>query len=204
MRAAASIRPVVTLLFLAGLAVCTRAQELVLTEQDNGRTVGAVVGQAILVNLRGNPSTGYTWLLTSTNGDSVVATGPAAYTQDPGGGPGSPGTFSLPFRAVHSGTTTIILDYRQPWDPTSVAEIFSATIAVSEETSEPRLSITLAGTTVVITWPQAGSSEFFLEGTQSLCPSNWAALNVLPLPIGSDYRVTLAAAGAGLFFRLRK
>ena len=193
-----------TLLLVAGVAAWTCAQELVLTEQDNGQTVGAVVDQSILVNLRGNPSTGYTWLLMSTNGDSVVPTGPAAYNADPGGGPGSPGTFSFPFRAVHSGATTLALDYLQPWDPASVLQTFSVTIAVSADMSGPRLSITLTGTTVVITWPQAGSSGFYLEGTQSLSPPSWAALNVLPLPVGSDYQVTLAASGEGLFFRLRK
>ena len=99
MHAAASFRPVVTLLLVAGVAAGTCAQELVLTEQDNGQTVGAVIDQTILVNLRGNPSTGYTWLLTSTNGDSVVPTGPAAYTPDAGGGPGTPATFSFPLRA---------------------------------------------------------------------------------------------------------
>jgi inhibitor of cysteine peptidase len=204
MHAAASFRPVVTLLLVAGVAAGTCAQELVLTEQDNGQTVGAVVSQSILVNLRGNPSTGFTWLLTSTNGDSVVPTGPAAYTPDAGGGPGSPGTFSFPFRAVHSGATTLTLDYLKSWEPTNVTQTFSATIEVSADTSGPRLSIALAETNVVITWPQAGSSGFYLEGTQSLSPPSWAALNVLPLPVGPDYQVTLAASGEALFFRLRK
>ena len=204
MHAVAFFKPVVTLLLMAGVAAGTYAQELVLTEQDDGKIVGAVVDQSIFVNLRGNPSTGYTWLLTSTNGDSVVPTGPAAYTPDAGGGPGSPGTFSFPFRAVHSGPTTLAFDYLQPWDPASVLQSFSATIEVSADTSGPRLSIALAETNMVITWPQSGSSGFYLEGTQSLSPPNWAVLNVLPLPVGLDYQVTSAASGGGLFFRLRK
>jgi predicted secreted protein len=195
---------VATLLFLAGVAVGTQAQDLVLTEEDDGKFVGAVVGQAIIINLRGNASTGDTWQLLSTNGDSVVPVGPATYTQDAGGGPGTPGTFSLPFRAAQSGATTLTLAYVQPWDPASVLQTFGVTIAVSDGASSPELSITLVGPNVVITWPQAGSSDFYLEGTQSLSAPSWAALDVLPLPIGSDYRVTLAASGEGLFFRLRK
>jgi len=204
MRAAAWLRFLLTPLFVAGMVVWSGAQDLVLTAEDDGRTVAVVADQSILINLPGNPSTGYTWLLMSTNGDSVIPTGPAAYIPDPGGGPGSPGTFSFPFLAVHVGATTLALDYLQPWEPTNVARTFSVTIQVTAHTSGPPLSIEFVGSNVVIIWPQAGSTDFYLEGTQTLSPPTWAALNVLPQPVGSDYQVTIAASGAGLFFRLRK
>lgn len=203
MRAAAFAKLVGMLLLVAGVAVPSTAQELVVTEQNDGGSVEAVLGQTILVDLRGNASTGFSWLLISHQGDSVVVTGPSEYIEDPGGGSGRPGTFSFPFRAAELGVTTLTLHYLQPWDPASVLQTFSITITVRAEAPGPRLSIALVGTDAVISWPQAGSDGFILEGTQSLSAPNWAVLNALPLPVGSDYQVTLAAAGQALFFRLR-
>jgi predicted secreted protein len=181
-----------------------QAAELVLTEQDNGKTVAASVDQAILVNLRGNPTTGYTWLLSATNGDSVSATGPRTYTVDPGGGVGRGGTFSFPFSAVKPGQTVLSFDYERYSDPPSVAQTFTVTINVTAEPVLPTLSIELVQTNVVITWPIATSSGFFLEGTATLSPPQWAALNVVALPDGPNYKVILAAFGDSLFFRLRQ
>ena len=82
-------------------------EALVLTEEDNGKTVAGVVDQPVAVNLRGNPTTGYSWMLASTNGDSVIPTGPATYTADSGGGAGVGGTFSFPFQVVKPGETTL-------------------------------------------------------------------------------------------------
>ena len=73
-----------------------------------------------------------------------------------------------------------------------------------DEAPVPLLSIALVGSNVVITWPQAGAEDFFLEGTQTLFPPSWAALNVPPLPVGDAYQVTLAASGETSSFRLRQ
>jgi predicted secreted protein len=167
MHAATFLKSVARLLIVVGVAAWTSAQELVLTEQDDGKIVGTVLGQSILLNLRGNASTGYTWMLISTNGDSVVPTGPVVYTPDAGGGPGNPGTFSFPFRAAHLGETTLNLAYLTPWDPMNVDQSFTVTIRVSADTSGPQLSIALVGNNRVITWRQAGSDGFFLEGKRT-------------------------------------
>jgi len=178
--------------------------ELIVTEEDNGKTVTAVVDQTIAVNLRGNPTTGFQWLLTAAAGDSVVDTGPVIYTPDPGGGVGAGGTFSFPFRAVSPGQTSLAFDYRQPWDPASSAELFVVTIDVSTGDMLPRLTIELVNGSVVIRWPMANSTGFFLEGATRLQPPDWAALNVLPLPEGDRFSVTLSTTGNMLLFRLRK
>jgi len=177
--------------------------DLILTEQDNGTTVAAFVGQGISVVLPGNPTTGYSWLLTTIKGTSVETNGPAIYTSS-GGPPGSGGTFSFPFLAGQPGSATLALEYRQPWDPQSTAGTFGVTIQVAAAVERPRLAITLSTTNIVITWPMAGSSGFFLEGTSSLSQPNWAALNVLPLPEGTNYSATLGHDGPSLFFRLRQ
>jgi len=191
---------------VAALALNAAAQgppppeTLVLTEEDNGATVGAVLEQPIDINLQANPSTGFDWYLVSTNGSSVVSNGPAVFTPD-SPGVGGPGTMSMPFLAVSTGETTLSFVYYQPWNPQDVLTNFAVTINVTS--LSPTLSLTLSGDNVLITWP-TNSSGFFLEGTTSLDPPQWAALNDIPLPDGPNYLVTLGHSGAPLFFRLHK
>jgi inhibitor of cysteine peptidase len=175
---------------------------LVLTETNNGTVANAVVGQPITVNLHGNPSTGFEWLLTNTDGDSARTNGPTIYTPDADGMPGGGGTFSFPFLAVGTGDTTLAFEERRPWEGGTVIANFAVRIHV--RAGGPRLWIELARPNVRLLWPIAGSSGFFLEGTLSLEPAQWAALNVLPLPEGTNYVVTLGPGGKGLYFRLHK
>jgi inhibitor of cysteine peptidase len=179
-------------------------EDLVLTAQHSGQTVAASVGQRIFINLEGNPSTGFSWSLTSSNGDSVVSTGPYVYTATSPGVTGSGGTFSFPFQAVKLGPTTLGLTYRQPWNPEGEVQTFSVTIQVTGESEGPRLSIELMGPTIEITWPVTTSSEYYLKGTSSLTPPRWAAAYILPLTNGPNYKVTLGTAGQALYFRLRR
>jgi len=173
---------------------------LVLTDADNGTATNAAVGRAIGVDLRGSEGTGYTWMLAGSIGDSVVTNGPSTWTPDPGGGVGRGGTVSFPFLAAKPGDTTLVFVCRQPWEGGETASTYAVTIRVS---APPRLSIQLVGTNVFLSWPIAASSGFYLEGAMSLAPPQWAALNVLPLPQGTNYTVTLGTGGRALFFRLR-
>ena len=190
-------------LTIAGAWLCqAQTEELVLTEQDDGRTVEVNVQQSISIQLRGNPSTGYSWLENS-KGDSVVSAGESTYTPDPGGAVGGGGTYRFPFLASSAGTTILSFRYEQPWNPGSLARTFTVTIVVTDPFCGPQLLITIKGNNAVISWPIAGSSGFYLEGTEALRPG-WAALNALPVAEGPNYVVTLPATGSGCFFRLRK
>jgi predicted secreted protein len=175
---------------------------IILTEQDNGKTGMAARGQSLQVNLRGNPSTGFQWILAATNGTSVVPSGSSTFTPDVEGGVGSPGLFSFPFQVAEYGNTTLTFDYLQPWNPQNVLQTFVVTIQVGDMMPQ-ELSVRLEGTNVVITWPIAASSGFYLEGTPGLSPPQWAALNALVVPDGFNYKVILSSEGNGLFFRLR-
>ena len=173
---------------------------LVVSNVDNGSVVGAVPGQAILVNLHGNLSTGFAWSLTNLSGDSVLTNGSMVYIVDPGGGIGVGGTFSFPFLAAKVGDTTLSFQYARVNAPPE--STFSVTIHVTAP--PPRLSIELESASVVISWPILGSTNFFLEGSSNLAPAQWAALNVLPLQEGTNYIVKLGAVGGSLYFRLRQ
>jgi predicted secreted protein len=174
---------------------------LVLTETDDGTTANAVVAQAITVNLRGNLSTGFAWLLGSVTGDSVLANGPTSYVVDPGGGVGVGGTFTFPFLASKEGDTVLSFEYRRSGGGTPI-QSFAVTIHVTA--APPRLSIKLAEANVVISWPIVNSTNFFLEGASSFEPSQWEALNVLPLSDGTNLTVTLGTGGKSVYFRLHR
>jgi predicted secreted protein len=196
-------RCLVAALFAVGLLLSRATGEaqtgaLVITQALNGATVNAAVGQAIEVDLRGNPSTGSNWVLTNVTGDSVLTNGPAVYTPDQPGVVGGGGTFEFPFVAAQPGDTALAFEYLRLGG--APLQSFAVTIHVPA----PPLSITLAKTNVVVSWPIAGSTNCFLEGATSLEPSNWAALNVLPLPNGTNYTVTLGTVGNGLYFRLHR
>jgi inhibitor of cysteine peptidase len=174
---------------------------LVLTEADNGRTVDVGVGQSIVVDLAGNPTTGFAWVLTNSAGQSVLTNGPMVYTPESGGEVGVGGTFAFPFLAVGLGDTSLALLYERPWGGPPAGS-FAVTLHVT--VAEPRLSIRLVNAKVVISWPIAGSTNFFLEGSSTLAPPQWSALNALPLPVGTNNTVMLGTSGRPLYFRLHQ
>jgi predicted secreted protein len=154
----------------------------------------------INVNLVGNLTTGYGWTLTSISSDSVATNGPMTYTVNQGGGVGVGGTFSFSFLAAKPGDVTLGFEYRRAGD-TLPAQTFTVTIHVMAD--PPLLSISLIQPNIIISWPMAGSANFFLEGTTTFAPAQWLALNALPIPEGTNYTVKLGASGNGLYFRLR-
>jgi predicted secreted protein len=172
-----------------------------LTGDDNGKTVSANLQQSIAINLLGNVTTGYAWVLSATNGNSVVPTGASTYTSDPGGAVGAGGTFSFPFFASGIGETTLFFHYQRSWDTNNPLQSFAVTINVVGPPA-PSLAVALRGTNAVVSWPSSDSEGFYLEGVTTVAGA-WAASNALPIRDGTNYTVTLPALGPGLFFRLR-
>lgn len=106
---------------------------LELSEADNGKTVSARVGQEIVVSLRGNPTTGYSWERPAPEGAAVQALGEVEYAADPNpaGLVGVGGTFRARYRAAQPGRAVLRLRYRRPWEPeSSVAARFEVTVNV--------------------------------------------------------------------------
>ena len=87
---------------------------LVLTEKDNDKTVQVTVGQRLVIQLPSTPGTGYQWVLQSDSGPLVG--GRQEYTSNGAGMPGAAGTETFKFYGKETGTTTLTLDYRRPWE----------------------------------------------------------------------------------------
>lgn len=91
------------------------------------------VGQTLVVTLSSNPSTGYSWTV-STAPDSAVLTQEGDITYTPSNPdvvmPGSGGSETVRFTATAAGTTKLVLDYRRPWE-TDVPPVETVTIDVT-------------------------------------------------------------------------
>ena len=91
------------------------------------------VGQTLVITLASNPSTGFSWTISGAP-DSAVLTqdGDITYaaTNPDVVMPGSGGSETVRFTATAAGATTIVLDYRRPWE-TDVPPVETVTIDVT-------------------------------------------------------------------------
>ena len=67
----------------------------------------------------------------------------------------------------------------------------------------PKLTITLAGSNVVVSWPTS-ATDFVFESTSSLSSPNWTLVTKPPDVIGDQNTVTVNAASGTTYYRLRK
>jgi len=103
---------------------------LVVTEEQNGATVNVNTGAIITVRLQENPTTGFSWNLTTTPGLQIINdTYKPTYTT--GKMVGSGGTHIWDISAVTTGEQKIRGVYMRSWEPASGNETaFSMTVVV--------------------------------------------------------------------------
>jgi inhibitor of cysteine peptidase len=105
------------LLVVLGAFFLTRSQELILTETDAGQTIELEVGEEFAVKLAGNPTTGYTWEMATSEAAVVEQVGEAKYEAESEGGPvGAGGRITLHFKATRPGQQLLQLIYHHPWE----------------------------------------------------------------------------------------
>ena len=79
--------------------------------------INLTVGKGVTLMLCSNPSTGFQWAEEAQISDTgVVAQIGHEYTPPVGDKPGAPGTEKFVFAGLKSGTSTISLEYSQPWE----------------------------------------------------------------------------------------
>lgn len=112
------------------LAGCEGAS-LRLTYTDNNTTVRVNTGEYVEVELRGNPSAGYTWQTDSINAAVLRQTGEPDFIAD-SGMVGAGGTFVFRYECVGAGTSRLRLVYNRTFDSRSApAQTFNATVLVA-------------------------------------------------------------------------
>ena len=127
------------LLFIAmvGMVVPTtgcgnsKSAKINITKVDSGKTIEVKVGGEIVIELDGNPSTGYTWETKDLDASLLQQVGETAFKSSNPGLIGAGGTLTLAFKALKAGRTTLTLIYHRPWE-TNVApqSTFMVTLAI--------------------------------------------------------------------------
>ena len=116
---------------LGGAAVCLSGclGPVVIDETADGTIQTIALGDLLIVELCGNPTTGYEWQRTDSLNQVVLEPLGDEYVPDQPELVGSDGLWRFRFRAVHSGSTPLEFEYRRSWEEDPIAS-FSVIIIV--------------------------------------------------------------------------
>jgi len=98
---------------------------------NNTKVSGVRKNDKILVELEGNPTTGYTWASYALEGNAILQDGEPTYEKNaPHHGKG--GLFTFYYRAFQDGHSLIRLVNARHWDDDSDQDSFMVTIQVGQ------------------------------------------------------------------------
>jgi len=115
------------------LVACSSAPSQVSVDASySGQEVEIAVGGSLTVTLESNASTGFQWELVSISDETVLEKVANTYeAPEDTGMVGAPGKEIWTFTTLKKGTSTISMEYSQPWENgTQAAETFDLTIVV--------------------------------------------------------------------------
>lgn len=125
----------------APAVVAAAPMTLTVTVADNGGTVQVGAGGDLLVELPGNPSTGYLWQVIA-NDDSILL--PITEWFEPDSNmPGSPGLEKFSFHVMAPGTASMRLVYSQPWETDTPPEQTFAVTVEAVDQAAPTAPVTV-------------------------------------------------------------
>jgi len=87
-----------------------------LSSSDSGKTIDIKTGGSIVVELNGNPTTGYTWEAKDLDTRMLKQEGETEFKSSNPGLIGAGGTLTLTFKTLMAGKTTLELVYHRPWE----------------------------------------------------------------------------------------
>lgn len=98
---------------------------------DDSEPIEVTAGEEFTIRLESNPSTGYSWELTTPLDDSIVQSKDSNFEQGENDAPGASGHEVLTYEAVGDGTTKISLGYLRSFDNEPPTETKKFTVEVS-------------------------------------------------------------------------
>jgi inhibitor of cysteine peptidase len=100
-------------------------------ESSSGQQVEIASGGTLTVTLESNQTTGFQWELKSIGDTSVLQSQGGTYNAPDSDMVGAGGEEVWTFKAVKVGTSSISMEYSQPWDGgTKAAKVFDLTVVV--------------------------------------------------------------------------
>ncbi|MCK5114405.1 MAG: protease inhibitor I42 family protein [Phycisphaerae bacterium] len=129
----------IAIVVLNGFSTTAVADKVMLSNKHDSKTVTATVGDEIVLRLKGNPTTGYQWMLDDLAGKSAKPDGIIKYEAiDSAKRVGAGGFFIARFKAVKAGKTTFKLVYARPWEKDKKPdEVFLVTLDVKKVKKRP-------------------------------------------------------------------
>ena len=103
------------MIVIAGCAQAGSREAKKIIEKDSGKTIEMRVGSSILVDLPGNPTTGYMWEVLPLDRSILQKIGDHKFSTN-SNVIGAPGKVSMRFRVVGAGRTQLSLVYRRSWE----------------------------------------------------------------------------------------
>jgi len=107
------------LLIAIFIVFCPGPREVHLTAADNGREIELKKGDILVITMKANPTTGYTWQVAESPDEQVmqqvdgIEFKPVSEQASELGGAG--GVQIIQFKIVNAGRTALKLVYHRPW-----------------------------------------------------------------------------------------
>jgi inhibitor of cysteine peptidase len=106
-------------------------EQVNLTGANNGQNLTLFAGQELVIQLAGNPSTGYTWETSNLDAGMFQQVGQAVFASSNPNLVGSGGSLTLTFRVLKTGPAALTLVYHRPWEQNvAPLQTFSITATV--------------------------------------------------------------------------
>ena len=131
MKALSSMVAVLAIFMISSLLAATGRT---ITQKDNDKIINLNIGDNLQINLPGNYTTGYQWVVINGYDDDVIKQeGKDEYQPEKTDLVGAGGTATFTFKAVGTGRTDLNLEYKRSWEKNGdVPEDFEITIVVKK------------------------------------------------------------------------
>ncbi len=125
----------VAAVLLSGCATTTETTPKAFTAADNGTTVSIGLGEMFSVSLAENPTTGFLWNITTTDGIAIESDKYTVEEPPEGEEPmmGAGGVHEWVLQTTDAGTQKVMGIYKRPWENTTGTEdTFELTLNVAQ------------------------------------------------------------------------
>src|SRR5690606_27824316 len=125
----------------ASAAAAPAAAGVPVTESDNGGSVQVGAGGQLVVELPGNPATGYVWQVANNDESTLL---PRAYEFNPTSDAAGGGVEKFTFHVMEPGAVNLVLANSRPWETdTPPAETFTLAVEAVAAPAPDNATITV-------------------------------------------------------------
>lgn len=119
---------VIAILIVLGLTASVmffmKPESKVYAEDDSVAVIKIEKGNTFTIELKENPSTGYSWHYTADPETAINLDSDRFIVTGTGDIVGAPGKHEFTFKAMETGNVQLKFEYYRPWDPENVEETY--------------------------------------------------------------------------------